>query len=33
MDIAPAALFLAISDSDYVTGLTMMVEGGSLMEP
>ena len=32
-DIAPAALFLASSDSDYVTGLTMMVDGGLLMGP
>ncbi len=32
-DIAPAAVFLASSDSDYVTGLTMMVDGGLLMGP
>jgi NAD(P)-dependent dehydrogenase (short-subunit alcohol dehydrogenase family) len=32
-DIAPAALFLASSDSDYVTGLTMMVDGGLLIGP
>ena len=27
-DLARAVVFLASSDSDYVTGLTMMVDGG-----
>jgi NAD(P)-dependent dehydrogenase (short-subunit alcohol dehydrogenase family) len=32
-DIAPVALFLASSDSDFVTGMTMMVDGGLLISP
>lgn len=27
-DIGRAVVFLASSDSDYVTGLTMMIDGG-----
>jgi len=27
-DIAPVALFLASSDSDYITGQVVMVDGG-----
>ena len=30
-DIAPAAVFLASADSDYITGMTFMVDGGLLM--
>jgi 2-hydroxycyclohexanecarboxyl-CoA dehydrogenase len=30
-DIAPVAVFLASSDSDYVTGMTVMADGGLLM--
>ncbi|MET0660317.1 MAG: SDR family oxidoreductase, partial [Steroidobacteraceae bacterium] len=30
-DIAPVAVFLASADSDYVTGMTMMADGGLLM--
>jgi NAD(P)-dependent dehydrogenase (short-subunit alcohol dehydrogenase family) len=32
-DIGAVAVFLASSDSDYVTGMTMMVDGGLLMGP
>ena len=32
-DIGAVAVFLAASDSDYVTGMTMMVDGGLLMGP
>jgi NAD(P)-dependent dehydrogenase (short-subunit alcohol dehydrogenase family) len=32
-DIAPVALFLASSDSDFVTGMTMMADGGLLIGP
>jgi meso-butanediol dehydrogenase/(S,S)-butanediol dehydrogenase/diacetyl reductase len=30
-DIAPIALFLASSDSDYITGLVVMVDGGMVL--
>jgi NAD(P)-dependent dehydrogenase (short-subunit alcohol dehydrogenase family) len=30
-DIAPVAVFLASADSDYVTGMTLMADGGLLM--
>ena len=30
-DIAPTALFLASSDSDYVTGQTMAIDGGMIL--
>ncbi|MET0660479.1 MAG: SDR family NAD(P)-dependent oxidoreductase [Steroidobacteraceae bacterium] len=30
-DIAPVAVFLASADSDYVTGMTVMADGGLLM--
>jgi 2-hydroxycyclohexanecarboxyl-CoA dehydrogenase len=32
-DIAPIAVFLASSDSDYLTGMTVMADGGLLMGP
>jgi NAD(P)-dependent dehydrogenase (short-subunit alcohol dehydrogenase family) len=32
-DIAPVALFLASSDSDFVTGMTVMADGGLLISP
>jgi NAD(P)-dependent dehydrogenase (short-subunit alcohol dehydrogenase family) len=32
-DIAPVALFLASSDSDFITGMTMMADGGLLIGP
>jgi NAD(P)-dependent dehydrogenase (short-subunit alcohol dehydrogenase family) len=32
-DIAPVALFLASSDSDFVTGMTLMADGGLLIGP
>ena len=31
MDIGRAVAFLAGSDSDYITGLTMMVDGGQMI--
>jgi meso-butanediol dehydrogenase / (S,S)-butanediol dehydrogenase / diacetyl reductase len=30
-DIAPTALFLASSDSDYITGQTMAIDGGMIL--
>jgi meso-butanediol dehydrogenase/(S,S)-butanediol dehydrogenase/diacetyl reductase len=30
-DIAPIALFLASSDSDYITGQVVMVDGGMVL--
>lgn len=30
-DIAPTALFLACSDSDYITGQTMAIDGGMIL--
>jgi meso-butanediol dehydrogenase/(S,S)-butanediol dehydrogenase/diacetyl reductase len=30
-DILPTALFLASSDSDYVTGQTMAIDGGMIL--
>lgn len=32
-DIAPVALFLASADGAYITGMTMMADGGLLMSP
>lgn len=32
-DIAPVAVFLASSDSDYVTGQTVHIDGGQIMRP
>lgn len=32
-DIGPVAVFLAASDSDYVTGMTVHVDGGQIMRP
>jgi NAD(P)-dependent dehydrogenase (short-subunit alcohol dehydrogenase family) len=32
-DIGPVALFLASSDSDYVTGQTIHVDGGQILRP
>lgn len=32
-DIAPVAVFLASDDSNYLTGMTMMADGGLLMGP
>ena len=32
-DIGPVAVFLACSDSDYVTGQTMHVDGGQILRP
>ncbi len=32
-DIAPVALFLATEESDYITGMTVMADGGLLMGP
>jgi NAD(P)-dependent dehydrogenase (short-subunit alcohol dehydrogenase family) len=32
-DIGPVAVFLACSDSDYVTGQTIHVDGGQIMRP
>jgi NAD(P)-dependent dehydrogenase (short-subunit alcohol dehydrogenase family) len=33
LDIAPVALFLASSDSDFITGMTVMADGGTLIGP
>ena len=32
-DVARAVVFLASSDSDFITGLTMMVDGGQTILP
>ncbi len=32
-DIAPIALFLASSDSDFITGMTVMADGGLMIGP
>lgn len=32
-DLAPVAIFLASSESDFVTGMTMMLDGGGIMLP
>jgi NAD(P)-dependent dehydrogenase (short-subunit alcohol dehydrogenase family) len=32
-DIAPVAVFLASSDSDFVTGQTIHVDGGQILRP
>jgi NAD(P)-dependent dehydrogenase (short-subunit alcohol dehydrogenase family) len=32
-DVGPLALFLGSSDSDFITGMTFMLDGGLFMYP
>jgi NAD(P)-dependent dehydrogenase (short-subunit alcohol dehydrogenase family) len=32
-DVGPVAVFLASSDSDYMTGQTFHVDGGQILRP